>query len=153
MSAAKSPEFNSMVGSAVDAVAGPFQFTGTTIRVLPLLAHRKALEKFLDKAINNALVAPDAAPGRAKQPQVKLSLWARPPAPEQKDGPRVGGQYGYVYMTVSSFSGVTSKTNNVGDWAKYELSFLIPVKRERLDEKGNWHVESVGRGTGPHVRR
>ena len=37
---------------------------------------------------------------------------------------------------------VTSKTNNVGDWANHELSFLIPVKWER------WTRAAIGRLKG-----
>src|SRR6185369_13893498 len=43
-----------------------------------------------------------------------------------------------------SLGDVTSGTNNVGDWAKYELSFLIPVKWEKEHEDGRWTVKGVG---------
>lgn len=119
----ESPLFNNAVTSAIEAITGPFQFTGTTIRVLPLLAHRKRLQEFLDDVINKAIPA-----------QVRLSVWARPP---------VGDKFAYVYLTASSFAGVTSKSNNVGDWGKYELAFMIPVKYERK-VKNKWELESVG---------
>ena len=47
-------------------------------------------------------------------------------------------------MTTSSFGDVTSKTNNIGDWAKYELSFLIPVKWEREVTPNKWACEGLG---------
>ena len=49
-------QFNTAVTSAVDdANVGPFEFKGTTIRVLPLLASCQALKTFLDKSINKAI--------------------------------------------------------------------------------------------------
>jgi hypothetical protein len=121
------PAFNTAVTSAVeDANVGPFEFTGTTIRVLPLLARRQALQEFLQRSINDAI-------GDKRSPdRYQLSVWCRQDS-----------EYAYVYMTVSSFGGVTSKTNNIGDWAKYELSFLIPVKWES-EQSGAFKLEGVG---------
>ena len=54
-------------------------------------------------------------------------------------GGAIGGDFAYVYLAVSSFVDVTSKTNNVGDWAKYELSFMVPVEWQRLvNGSGRW---------------
>jgi hypothetical protein len=123
----EAPRFNTAVTSAVDdANVGPFEFTGTTIRVLPLLARRQALEEFLQTSINDA-IDDERSPDR-----YRLSLWSRQ-----------DGDYAYVYMTASSFGDVTSKTNNIGDWAKYELSFLIPVKWES-EQSGKPRLEGVG---------
>ena len=145
------PLFNSTVGSAIDEVSGPFRFDGTTIRVLPLLASRERLTEFLDTYINSAIT-------ESGDPRVRLSVWARPQVnitnataavgtnPAIPDTPEIvlGGESAHVYMTVSTFSSVTSRTNNVGDWIEAELAFLIPVKWERRSEDGEWELEGVG---------
>lgn len=137
--------FNTSVASAVDdAVTGPFQFTGTTIRVLPLLAKRAKLQDFLDKTyINDQLLPGAVSKDRTTRKNFRLALWSRPPS-QVNEGPPIGGDHAYVYVTATSFGGVTSKTNDVGDWAKYELSFLIPVKFECQSEGGKWEVQGVG---------
>jgi hypothetical protein len=148
--------FNTTLGSAVDSVAGPFQFSGTTIRVLPLLARREHLDAYLDRTLNSALA--DCVTGQAE----RFSLWAAPNDPtaviaetaaEAKE-PESGivdgadpkaGEYGYVYLTASSFRDVTSKTNNIGDWAKFEVAFLVPVKRETWNATtGKFELAGVG---------
>jgi hypothetical protein len=109
--------FNTTVGSAVDSVAGPFQFSGTTIRVMPLIARRAALRVFLKQYLND----------NVEGARERYELWDAPPRPGKND------EFAYVYMTASSFGDVTSKTNNVGDWAEYELAFMIPVRRMTFD--------------------
>ncbi|HEY2380944.1 MAG TPA: hypothetical protein VGK48_07140 [Terriglobia bacterium] len=137
------PLFNSTVPTALDAITGPFEYSGTTIRVLPLLANLDKVQSFVDKLVNEPLQAPIVREHTGEKEQLRLSVWARPPAP-------IGGEFAYVYLTATSFANVLSKTNNVGDWAKYELSFLIPVKWERLkpggnkDENEDWDVIAVG---------
>jgi hypothetical protein len=140
---ADAPPYNTTVASVIEAVAGPFQFSGTRIRVLPLLAHRRRLQEFLDTDINDALGSPMLREDGTGEEHVRLSVWARPPIPVN-DGRPVGGEFAYVYLTALSYAAVTSKTNNIGDWAKYELSFLIPVKFERQTADGTWKVEGVG---------
>jgi hypothetical protein len=146
--------FNTTLGSAVDSVAGPFQFSGTAIRVLPLLARRAHLEAYLEKTLNSALA------DWVEKPTERFSLWAPPPGtgpteaaaaadPDESgivDGadPKAG-EYGYVYLTATSFRDVTSKTNNIGDWAKFEVAFLVPVKRETWNAKtGKFELAGVG---------
>jgi len=140
---ADAPPYNTTVASVIEAVAGPFQFSGTTIRVLPLLAHRGRLQAFLDTDINDALKSPMRREDGTGDEHVRLSVWARPPIPVN-DGRPVGGEFAYVYLAASSYAAVTSKTNNIGDWAKYELSFLIPVKFERRTADGQWKMKGVG---------
>ncbi len=129
------PRFNTTVTSAADdAIAGPFEFKGATIRVLPLLARQERLQTFVDRSINEALRDPVRYPDGSKK-RHKLTVWSR-----------ADSRYAYVYMTASSLGTVTSRTNNVGDWANYELSFLIPVKwqYEKEPNTNNWVVEGVG---------
>ena len=140
---AAAPEFNASVASALEAITGPFEFADTTIRVLPLLARRDAMQDFVDTFINQPLKDPIVRPDGVVE-QVRLTVWNRPPAFVNKEPKPIGGDLGYVYLTASSFTDVISKTNNVGDWAKYELSFLIPVKWERLGADGAWQTVAVG---------
>jgi len=133
------PIFNSTVTTVIDDIAGPFEFADTTVRVLPLLAHKSKLEAFLQEYINGPLEDPmyrEIKQGGQRE-RLRFSVWARP-------GSEAGDDLAYVYLAVSSFGSVTSMTNNVGDWAKYQMSFMIPVQLERIDEQGEWQVAGVG---------
>jgi hypothetical protein len=107
--------YNTTLGTAAKPVAGPFRFAGTTIRVLPLLAWRETLQKFLDEYLN----APLTPTGE------RFEVWA----PEEEE-------HAHVYMTATSFGAVTSATNNIGDWADAGLSFFIPVRRYKKGTAG-----------------
>ncbi len=107
--------YNTTLGTAAKPVAGPFRFAGTTIRVLPLLAWRETLQKFLDEYLN----APLTPTGD------RFEVWA--PA---------DSEHAHVYMTATSFGAVTSATNNIGDWANSGLSFFIPVRRYKAGQTG-----------------
>ena len=139
----ESPDFNGTVTSDIEAISGPFEFTGTTIRVLPLTADRKKLQSFLDNFINKPLESPIFREDGRRE-HVRFSVWARPPQPVNAGGLKIGGETADLYLTASTFGGVTSETNNVGDWAKYELAFLIPVRWERRHEDGSWEIVGVG---------
>lgn len=145
------PSFNNTVSTTIEAVSGPFQFTGTTLRVLPLLADRKKVEAYLANYMNCALadgtaVEEDGSPAKYK---VRLDVWAHDEQAINR-GNAFGGDLAYVYLTASSFDGVVSKSNNVGDWAKYEMSFKIPVRWQRQSiNDPNAHWETVGVGLVP----
>ena len=47
--------FNTTLSSTIDTVAGPFVFADATIRVLPLLASRTRVQRFLDDYLNTPL--------------------------------------------------------------------------------------------------
>jgi hypothetical protein len=132
------PRINTAVSCAIDRVTGPFRFTGTTIRVLPLLAKAGTLERFLDDHINSALSDADR-----RGTQLRFKVWTRRDGAEGDAGSQ-RSEYAYVYLTASSFGEVTSTTNNIGDWANYELCFLIPVKCERKDDDDDWRLDGVG---------
>jgi hypothetical protein len=120
--------FNTTLSSTIDSVAGPFVFTEASVRVLPLLARRKKLERFLDECLNEALT--DVDEGTARE---RFSLWSG----DTDDA--------YVYLTVTNIGEVTSTTNNIGDWADFELAFLVPVKRERQNvAHAEWELCGVG---------
>ena len=145
------PSFNNTVSTTIEAVSGPFQFTGTTLRVLPLLADRKKVEAYLADYLNCALadgsaVEEDGSPAKYR---VRLDVWAHDEQAINRGNP-FGGNLAYVYLTASSFDGVVSKSNNVGDWAKYEVSFQVPVRWQRQSTTGpNAQWETVGVGLVP----
>jgi hypothetical protein len=164
----KEPAFNSTVSTSIQAIAGPFQFEGTTIRVIPLLSKRTDLQDFLERYINAPLRAPlplKKEDDSDSEYVVQFRVWARATEPDKADKSkaetvktkaqdaeksvrdilcplyypgsqaepeRVDAEFAYVYLTCSSFDSVTSKNDNVGDWAKFELSFMIPVKWQRM---------------------
>ncbi len=120
------------LGAAQLAVAGPFRFSRTTIRVLPLLATRATLDQFLAAYLNDAL----ANAGE------RFRVWST-------------ADTAYVYLTVTSFGDVTSANDSIGDWARYELAYLIPVRREQFvpndtgsaehrGARGDWTLVGVG---------
>ncbi len=107
--------FNTTLGAANRTIAGAFRFQDTTIRVLPLLAYKDALTRYLDSSFNAGILEDGPA-----EDAMRLDLW----------GPRVG-DFAHVYLVVTSIGSVTSTSNNIGDWAGCELAFLVPVQRRR----------------------
>jgi hypothetical protein len=141
------PPYNNTISTTIEAISGPFEFTGTTVRVIPLLAGRAALEKFLKTHFNDAIQGPMINKDGSKAPYaVRFDLWARG---EQaiNEGEAVFGDFAYVYLTASSFGGVISASDNVGDWAKYELSFMVPVKWQRMKIE-DWERAQEGKKAG-----
>jgi hypothetical protein len=148
-SEAEEPQFNSTVTTAIDEIAGPFEFPDTTVRVLPLLAQRAKLQSYIDSYINVPLESP-MGDLDGKKEQVRFKVWSRR-APVDPPGKAVaqhasgkGEDLAYVYLIVSSFGSVASTTNNVGNWTKYQLSFMIPVEFQRLGKNGNWEIAGIG---------
>jgi hypothetical protein len=137
--------YNNTVSTSIEAIAGPFRFTGTTIRVIPLLAEIKKLRGFLDEYINDALHGPILRPdGTAEPYEFRFELWTRCPQAIDTGAP-LKGDFTSVFLTASSFKDVFSKTNNVGDWAKFELAFMIPVRWQRKPKAGGaWVTIGVG---------
>lgn len=140
--AAEMPHFNPVLASTAEAITGPFEYAGAALRVLPLLAERKRLQEFIDNSMNSAISDPALRPDDSHE-QVRLEVWARPEAQVNADAP-IGGNHAYVYMVATSFAGVLSGSNNVGDWAKFELAFLVPVKWQRKKADGQWETLGVG---------
>ncbi|MGH9606306.1 MAG: hypothetical protein ACRD3N_11480 [Terracidiphilus sp.] len=138
-SSAQAPAFNSTVTTAIDDIAGPFEFSDTAIRVLPLLAKKSALQKYVDGYLNDALLGPITNEHGGAE-FLRFCVWSRP-APADITA---GEEYAYVYLVVSSFGGVMSLTNNVGDWTKYQLTFMIPAEFQRKNADGDWQMNSVG---------
>jgi hypothetical protein len=132
LGAAPNSTFNNTVTTAIEAISGPFQFTGTTVRVIPLLANRAKLQTYLDDAINDALQGPILREdGGREESEFRFVLWARG-TQEASGTQEANGDLASVFLTASSFKNVISSSNNVGDWAKFEVSFMIPVKLQRL---------------------
>lgn len=120
--------FNTLLGAANRTIAGAFRFEDTTVRVLPLLARRATLVAYLEENFNPPLSAGDPENGE------RFTLW----------GPAAGeSDYAHVYLTATSFGTVSSTSDNIGDWADDEMSFLVPVRRERRTADG-WEFIGVG---------
>jgi len=148
-SPAEAPMFNNTVTTAIDEIAGPFEFPDTTVRVLPLLAERKKLKTYIDDYINKPLENP-MKDAKGKKEEIRFQVWSRRPpvdlpgddVDDEKAG--TGEDLAYVYLMATSFGSVVSDTNNVGNWTKYQLSFMIPVEFQRKGKDGNWHIAGIG---------
>jgi hypothetical protein len=131
------PPFNNQVSTAIEAIAGPFEFSSTTIRVIPLRADKATLGQFIEKYVNKALADGPILTKDGHEEHVRFEVWARPPQAindtQLEHNHPIGGDIAYVYLTASSFGSVTSDFNNVGNWAKYEVAFNIPVKWRRME--------------------
>lgn len=105
--------YNTARTGALQAIEGPFWFPDMTVRVLPLLADREVLTKFCDDYLNK------------EQDQLRFRPWGS-----------------YVYMLVHTIEEMASEVDDIGWWARREVSFAIPVLWERRigDE---WRLESM----------
>jgi hypothetical protein len=129
------PKYNNTVSTTVEAITGPFEFFDVTIRVLPLMARKKQLQQFLDRCLNqpkniNLFTEITGQENQETSPEIEFEVWAR----NNKETTNVIAQddeLAYVYLVVASFGAVTSKTNNVGNWNRYELEFLVPIQWQR----------------------
>lgn len=110
VSARKDLLYNTTLGASLQTVSGPFEFTNSTMRVLPLLADRGTLVKFLDEYLNVPLSTKD-------DPTERFELWSSDETSRA-----------YVYLMVTSFGDVSSATDNIGNWVTEDASFLVPVK-------------------------
>ena len=108
--------YNSTLGSSSQTVAGPFDFPCSTVRVLPLLAKKAVLKKFLEEYLNDALSSTG----------VSFELWS---ADSGSDGD--SSEYAYVYVMAWKYGDTASGTDNIGDWAKEDSNFMVPVKYMR----------------------
>jgi hypothetical protein len=148
----ETPDFNSTVTTVIDDIAGPFELSDTTVRVLPLLAEKKTLQAFLDKFMNSPLQDPIQSEG-GEEEHIRFRVWQRDLQPTESKAVDHEG-VAYVYLMATSFGSIMSTTNNVGDWTKYQLSFMIPVRFERLvpnkrqvtqgQQEKEWELVSVG---------
>ena len=100
--ATRSHHFNTIRGVEAQDITGPFEFPNTTLRVLPLLADPAKLERLCDDYLGAGLG--DDCPYTVK-------AWGS-----------------YVYLVVTNFGEMSSKTNNIGWWAERELTFFVPVQ-------------------------
>ncbi|HEY3704364.1 MAG TPA: hypothetical protein VGL22_04835 [Terracidiphilus sp.] len=137
---ADAPAFNSTVTTVIDDIAGPFDFSDSVVRVLPLLADMSKLQKFVDTYLNDAFKDKDK---HGVEQHLRFDVWGRVPEQVNEDT-APGDELAYVYLMVSSFGDVISSTNNVGDWTNYQLSFMIPVHFKRKTARGDWELLGVG---------
>jgi hypothetical protein len=136
------PHFNTTITTAIDEIAGPFEYSNATVRVLPLLAHGAKLQHHVDEYLNVPLGTPMKGLDGKKE-RVRFKIWARNSPADQPDGPP-GSDLAYVYLMVTSFDSIISLTNNIGNWTKYQLSFMIPVEFQRQNASGTWDLVGVG---------
>ena len=102
---AKEPQgntYNQATGVADGSYNGPYKFSNTTIRVLPLKADPNKLKEFLKNYLGFV--------------EYK----------EHHHEFKVDGEF--VFALIADFGDMISETDNVGNWAGTTLQFLIPVK-------------------------
>jgi hypothetical protein len=92
-------------GTVAQQMTGPFDFPNVTLRVLPLLAKAQQLNKLCNEYLNQPL----------DRTGLSFEPWGN-----------------YVYLIISSYEGMSSRTNNVGIWAERDVRYCMPVKRFAL---------------------
>lgn len=120
--------YNTTLGLYTQEMTGPYEMTGT-LRVLPLLAKKSVLQNFLDSYYN--------VPMNIETPNPihwRFDVWGTPDPSDE---------YVYVYLVATSYESVTSFSNNVGDWANEDVSFLVPVQLRQLVGE-EWVLRSSG---------
>lgn len=125
--------YNSALGVNNGTVSGPYNFTDSTMRVLPLLANADVLELFIDEYLNEPLDGTD--------PALRFALW-RDDAETPMDRQDCSAT---VYLVITDFGQVTSATDNIGDWAGQDAVFYVPVRLlKRNTETNEEELDSVG---------
>ncbi|WP_146158208.1 hypothetical protein [Enhygromyxa salina] len=107
--------FNTTMGSASQALTGPFHSLSRTMRVLPLLASRDKLQAFIDQFLNEPLNDSGDETG------ARFELWEDDAAAEEHSA--------YVYLIISNVGDLHSETDDVGNWAGEDAAFHVPVRR------------------------
>lgn len=104
------PLYNTTLGAATQAIAGPFEFPDVTIQVYPLLADADKIRDIVTEHLNNPLN----------------------PAPNGATGWRFEPFGSYVYMMVTVYGDRMgdqwSTANNIGGFFSREVTFCVPVK-------------------------
>lgn len=120
--------YNTMLGLYLREFPGPHAFS-SSLRVLPLLAAKSAVQSFLDSHYNSAMNIDTSTPLG-----VRFDVWG-PPSPID--------ECMYVYLVVRSHGTVTSPNQDLGRWLEEDLSFLVPVLlRERVGD--TWQLRGAG---------
>lgn len=140
--ATKTTLFNTTITTAIDEIAGPFEYSNATVRVLPLLAQIDKLQQYVDQFLNKPLETPMKGVD-GEEEHVQFKIWARRSLADRLQRPK-GSELAYIYLIVTSFDSILSLTNNVGNWTKYQLSFMIPVEFQRRNAAGTWYLAGVG---------
>lgn len=113
--------YNSTLGvSSSQTAAGVFEFTDTTARVLPLLASKAALQKFLDEYMNLPMNSPERTPD-------PLHSWFEVWGPNDPDE-----AHAHVYMVATTYGPMAAAEANVGAWQSESLQILVPVRWMQL---------------------
>ncbi len=118
--------FNTTLGPMIGAMEGPFDFYDATMRVLPLKAKSSALRRLLppiDEQIK-ALWNDD---------RWRDSSWEPYPITDEVPGrlPKLADDYdSWVFLTVSNFGSMAADVNDIGWWAKSDVSIAILTRVE-----------------------
>jgi hypothetical protein len=102
-------DYNTALGEAADEAVGPFVFPNATLRVLPLLADKEKLNAFLQDYLGKPLSNGGATTDDGRP--VTIDLW--------------GNQ---VYLVATTYDGVASETNDIGQWTERDLVFYVPAR-------------------------
>lgn len=100
--------YNTARGAADTELTGPYNVENATIRVMPFLAKPERLKEFLNDYLGEFL-------GRSG---LQIAPWGR-----------------YVYLVASSYGDISSKTNDIGDWADRDVYFYVPATLRNKDGK------------------
>ena len=125
----KRAPYKTELGANFQVAEGPFNMDGAVLEVLPLMADRAQLDRFLsgghtDTSLRN-LNWNDA---RSYLPR---SLFSQLPA----ELGRFEAWGDYVYMVVSHLPEITSQSDNIGVVKEDKITFAIPVKYVSPDEE------------------
>jgi hypothetical protein len=143
------PEYNNAVATTIEAITGPFEFGDVVMHVLPLKANKRTLETFLNCYLNEPFQDPINNPIRLKD-GTPIEIRFEVLTPHDVGGKLPGEgiihveDLTYVFLITRSCGTVTSITNNVGNWTKDALQFVIPVKFCCRVANEEWKVLDIG---------
>lgn len=111
--------YNTTLGPMIGAMEGPFDFYDATLRVLPIRAKSSALRKLLPDVVETIKELWD-------NPRLgPASTWAPYPAvpgaePDHYDS--------WAFLTVTNFGSMSAASNDIGWWAKSDVSIAFLIK-------------------------
>lgn len=119
------PLYNTTLGAATQAIAGPFHFPDVTLQVYPLLSDVGKIREMITKHLNHPLNPGSDIPAGAGL--------------EGATGWRFEPFGSYVYMMVTVYGDRLgdewSAANNIGGFFGREVTFCVPVKWYDKDNK------------------
>ncbi|MFQ5525949.1 MAG: acetoacetate decarboxylase family protein [Thermoanaerobaculia bacterium] len=122
-----STPFNTTLGPMIGAMEGPFDFYDATLRVLPLRAKSSALAELLpriDETIKRVWDNPRLG---------EDSTWEPYPANPKADR---DDHDSWVFLTVTNFGSMAAAVNDIGWWAKSDVSIAFLTRVALSPETG-----------------